>query len=208
MISRRQFCRAAGASVVLAGVGQTALAHLIAQPDVRRVAVRVESSGLSPDDGHRVIEIGAVEMLNQSLTGRSFHVFLDPERGICPGAESVHGLSREFLTGKPRFAEISENFVAFVGNAYVITHGAAFHITFLDAELKRIGMRPLSALCNGVTDTLSMARRRFTGQKNNLASLSKRLKIERGTGTLCAPEQLALAEATLVAYAFLLLSEA
>jgi DNA polymerase-3 subunit epsilon len=205
MISRRQFCKAVGASVVLASVKQSALAVPIQQPAVRRVAVMIESSGLSPDDGHRVIEVGAVELIGQSLTGRSFHVFLDPERDICPGAESVHGLSRDYLTGKPKFAEVAESLVAFVSNAEVLTHRAAFHIAFLDSEFGRIGMLPLSVTCTGITETLAMAKRRFTGRKNDLDSLCKRLKIERGL--LCIPEQSALADATLVAHAFLSLSE-
>jgi len=146
---------------------------------MRQIVLDTETTGLEPDLGHRIIEIGCVELLNRRPTGRHFHKYIDPERLIDEGAASVHGITREFLQGKPKFAEIVDELVLFIDGAELVIHNAAFDTAFLDAELLRIpgAQRTIAKLCR-VLDTLALARSMHPGQRNNLDALCKRYSID------------------------------
>ena len=146
---------------------------------MRQIVLDTETTGLEPDLGHRIIEIGCVELVNRRATGRTFHKYLNPERDIDEGALAVHGISRAELEGKPKFAEIAEELLQFVGGAELVIHNAAFDVAFLDAELARTQgqTRAVAALCR-VLDTLALARSMHPGQRNNLDALCKRYSID------------------------------
>jgi DNA polymerase-3 subunit epsilon len=146
---------------------------------MRQIVLDTETTGLEPDLGHRIIEIGCVELVNRRATGRHFHKYIDPERVIDEGAASVHGITREFLQGKPKFAEIVDELVLFIDGAELVIHNAAFDTAFLDAELLRIpgSSRTIAKLCR-VLDTLALARSMHPGQRNNLDALCKRYSID------------------------------
>ena len=146
---------------------------------MRQIVLDTETTGLEPDLGHRIIEIGCVELVNRRPTGRHFHKYIDPERLIDEGAASVHGITREFLQGKPKFAEIVDELVLFIDGAELVIHNAAFDTAFLDAELLRIpgAQRTIAKLCR-VLDTLALARSMHPGQRNNLDALCKRYSID------------------------------
>ncbi len=151
----------------------------------RQVVLDTETTGLDPAQGHRVIEIGCIELRNRRLTERQFHVYLRPERAIDEGAIRVHGLTNEFLADQPRFAEIAEQFLEFVRGAELIIHNAPFDLGFLNHELQRCGrgQSALEQLCT-VEDTLLLARQRHPGQRNNLDALCKRYGIDNSQRTL------------------------
>ena len=151
---------------------------------MRQIFLDTETTGLEPKLGHRVIEIGCVEMRNRRLTNRHFHRYLNPERGIDAGALAVHGISEEFLQDKPRFAEIADEFLDFVRGAELIIHNAPFDIGFLNAELARLDMAPISTVCHGVADTLRMAKDLHPGKKNNLNALCDRYGFDNTRRTL------------------------
>jgi DNA polymerase-3 subunit epsilon len=146
---------------------------------MRQIVLDTETTGLEPEQGHRVIEIGCVELLNRRPTGRRFHRYLNPERDIDEGAVQVHGLTREFLQDQPRFAAIAEEFLAFVAGAELVIHNAPFDVGFLDAELARLAEAPLriAERC-AVLDTLALARRLHPGQRNSLDALCKRYAVD------------------------------
>ena len=143
---------------------------------MRQVVLDTETTGLSPSEGHRVIEIGAVELLNRRLTGQHFHHYLQPDRKIDPGAEEVHGISNEFLTDKPRFGDVAAEFLDFIAGAELVIHNASFDVGFLNAELARLesgDFQRIDAVCT-VLDTLPLARRLHPGQRNTLDALCRR----------------------------------
>ncbi len=144
-----------------------------------------ETTGLEVSQGHRIIEIGAVELVDRRLTGRHFHHYIDPERDIDEGAIAVHGISRAFLTGKPRFAEIAAAFVDFVTDAELVIHNAPFDVAFLDQELGRLPQAPrgLATICR-VTDSLALARHKHPGQKNSLDALCRRYGVDNSARDL------------------------
>lgn len=146
---------------------------------MRQIVLDTETTGLEVDQGHRVIEIGCVELINRQLTGRRFHHYLDPERAIDAGAESVHGISAADLAGKPKFAHIAAELLEFLGTADLIIHNAAFDLGFLNRELElaEIGQLPLQQ-GRDIIDTLLMARALHPGQKNNLDALCKRHGVD------------------------------
>jgi DNA polymerase-3 subunit epsilon len=146
---------------------------------MRQIVLDTETTGLEPDLGHRIIEIGCVELVNRRPTGRTFHKYLNPDRDIDEGALAVHGISRAELDGKPRFAEIADELTIFISSAELVIHNAAFDVAFLDAELARIQgeARTIAALCQ-VLDTLALARSMHPGQRNNLDALCKRYSID------------------------------
>ena len=145
---------------------------------MRQVVLDTETTGLEWQKGNRVVEIGCVELLERRATGRTFHAYLNPDRDMEPGAQEVTGLTREFLADKPRFAEVADEFLAFIDGAELIIHNAAFDIGFLDAELGRLeGRGRIGERC-AVEDTLAMARQRFPGQRNSLDALCKRLGVD------------------------------
>jgi DNA polymerase III subunit epsilon len=144
----------------------------------RQVVLDTETTGMDVQAGNRVIEIGCIELLERMPTGRVFHVYLNPDRDSEPGALAVHGLTREFLSDKPRFADIVEDFLAYLGDAELLIHNADFDLGFLDHELKLAG-RPLRlGERHAVTDTLKMARQMHPGQRNSLDALCKRYEVD------------------------------
>lgn len=145
---------------------------------MRQIVLDTETTGLSAEDGHRVIEIGCVELLNRKLTGNRFHTYLNPQRAIDQGAVDVHGLDSAFLADKPLFASIADDFVAFVEGAELIIHNAPFDVGFLNAELRRLGVgRPVLGDFCSVLDTLALAKKKHPGQRNNLDALCKRYGV-------------------------------
>jgi DNA polymerase III subunit epsilon len=152
---------------------------------MRQVVLDTETTGLEPELNHRVIEIGCVELINRRPSGRTFHRYLNPEREIDEGALAVHGIARTDLDGQPRFAEVAEELLAFIGGAELVIHNAAFDIAFLDAELARLPGEPrqVAALCQ-VLDTLALARDLHPGQRNSLDALCKRYEIDNSAREL------------------------
>src|SRR5579871_1512824 len=146
---------------------------------MRQIVLDTETTGLEPELGHRIIEIGCVELVNRRATGRTFHRYLNPEREIDDGALAVHGISRTDLDGQPRFAEVREELLAFIAEAELIVHNAAFDVAFLDAELGRVAgeVRRIGALCQ-VLDTLALAREMHPGQRNSLDALARRYEVD------------------------------
>lgn len=143
---------------------------------MREIVLDTETTGLSPQEGHRIVEIGCVELMNTMPTGKVFHVYLNPERDVPKEAEAVHGLSNEFLKDKPKFAEIAKDLEAFIAGDALVIHNAAFDLNFLDFEMQKVGSQPLSRL--KVTDTLLLARRKHAGQSNSLDALCNRYGID------------------------------
>lgn len=152
---------------------------------MRQIVLDTETTGLDPKQGHRIIEIGCVELDGRQLTGRHFHVYLQPDREIDEEAIRVHGITNEFLADKPRFRDVMSEFVAFIQGAELVIHNAAFDVGFINAEFERIKEAPASvaAIC-GVIDTLDMARKRHPGQKNNLDALCKRYDVDNSNREL------------------------
>ena len=151
---------------------------------MRQIFLDTETTGLEHKLGHRVIEIGCVEMRNRRLTNRHFHRYINPERDIDAGALAVHGISLEFLQDKPKFADIAEEFLDFVRGAELIIHNASFDIGFLNAELALLAMAPIETVCRSVHDTLRMAKELHPGKKNNLNALCERYGIDNSHRTL------------------------
>lgn len=152
---------------------------------MRQIVLDTETTGLDPRDGHRIIEIGCVELIERRLTRNNFHFYLQPDRQIDAEAQAVHGISNAFLADKPRFSEIAEHFVQYVEGAELIIHNAPFDVGFLDHELSRWrkGGAMIADLCT-VTDTLAMARRLHPGQRNGLDALCKRHGVDNAHRTL------------------------
>jgi DNA polymerase-3 subunit epsilon len=151
---------------------------------MRQIFLDTETTGLEHKLGHRVIEIGCVEMRNRRLTNRHFHRYLNPDRDIDAGALAVHGISLDFLQDKPRFADIAAEFLDFVRGAELIIHNAPFDIGFLNSELALLDMAPINTVCHGVQDTLRMAKELFPGKKNNLNALCDRYGVDNSRRTL------------------------
>lgn len=151
---------------------------------MRQIFLDTETTGLEHRLGHRIIEIGCVEMRNRRLTNRHFHRYLNPDRDIDAGALAVHGISLEFLQDKPRFPDIAEEFLDFVRGAELIIHNAPFDIGFLNAELALLDMAPVETVCHGVIDSLRLAKELHPGKKNNLNVLCERYGIDNSKRTL------------------------
>ena len=151
---------------------------------MRQIVLDTETTGLDPRHGHRIIEIACIEMENRRLTGRHLHKYINPEREIDEGAAAVHGITLEFLADKPKFADVIDEFLEFINGAELIIHNAPFDIGFLDAELARLDRVPVETLCNGVTDTLKMARDLHPGKRNSLDALCERYEIDNSQRTL------------------------
>jgi len=151
---------------------------------MRQIFLDTETTGLEHKLGHRIIEIGCVEMRNRRLTNRHFHRYLNPDRDIDAGALAVHGISLDFLQDKPHFHDIAAEFLDFVRGAELIIHNAPFDMGFLNAELSRLDMAPLDTVCRGVLDTLRMAKDLHPGKKNNLNALCERYGVDNTRRTL------------------------
>lgn len=170
---------------------------------MRQIVLDTETTGLEPSLGHRIIEVGAVEIERRRLTGQHFHHYVRPDREIDEAAMEVHGISNEFLADKPPFEAIADEFLAFVEGAELLIHNAPFDVGFIDAELARLGSRygRLEDYCK-VTDTLAMARRKHPGQRNSLDALCKRYGVDNSQRELHG----ALLDAEILADVYLLLS--
>lgn len=168
----------------------------------RQVVLDTETTGLDPERGHRVIEIGAVEVVSRQLTGRVFHVYLNPEREIDAGALEVHGITNEFLADKPRFADVADEFLDFIANAELVIHNAPFDVGFLNAELARLDRGRLVDHCASVLDTLRLAKEMHPGQKNNLDALCRRYAVDNSGRSYHG----ALLDAQLLAEVYLLMT--
>ena len=152
---------------------------------MRQIVLDTETTGLDPRQGHRVIEIGALELIDRQLTGRQYHVYLNPEREIEQGALEVHGITEEFLRDKPRFAEIADDLLAFAGGAELVIHNAPFDIGFIDNELSLAAHEHASITeVSAVLDTLELARDLHPGQRNNLDALCKRYEVDNSSRSL------------------------
>lgn len=150
----------------------------------RQIFLDTETTGLSPESGDRVIEIGCVEMINRRLTGRHLHFYLNPERPNHEDAVRIHGLTDEFLADKPLFASVVVEFLEYVRDAELIIHNASFDIGFLNAELRRVNRGVMADYVSGVIDTLVMAREMFPGKSNSLDALCRRLEVDNTHRTL------------------------
>jgi len=151
---------------------------------MRQIFLDTETTGLEHKLGHRIIEVACVEMRNRRLTHRHFHRYLNPDREIDSGALSVHGINREFLQDKPRFADIANEFLDFVRGAELVIHNAPFDVGFLNAELALLDMAPVDTVCQGVCDTLRMAKDLHPGKKNSLNALCERYGVDNSQRTL------------------------
>ncbi|MFN3673446.1 MAG: DNA polymerase III subunit epsilon [Bosea sp. (in: a-proteobacteria)] len=148
---------------------------------MREIVLDTETTGVEAHSGDRIVEIGCVELVNHCPSGRSFHCYINPERPMSEGAFAVHGLSDAFLSDKPVFSGVVDAFEAFIGDARLVIHNAAFDIGFLNMELKRLGRGPLEQI--RVVDTLSMARRKHPGASNSLDALCQRYGIDNSRRT-------------------------
>ncbi len=174
---------------------------------MRQIVLDTETTGLEVAQGHRIIEIGGVELVDRRYTGRQLHKYINPERQIDDGAFEVHGLSSEFLADKPKFAELADEIVDFLSGAELIIHNAPFDVAFLDSELSRLtGKRPggwprMEDICQ-ITDSLALARHKHPGQKNSLDALCRRYQVDNTARTLHG----ALLDAEILADVFLLMT--
>ncbi len=151
---------------------------------MRQIFLDTETTGLSAENGDRVIEIGCVELLHRKLTGNNLHFYLNPERDSHEDALRVHGITNEFLKDKPKFAQVVDQFLDYIAGAEVIIHNAPFDIGFLNKELELQGRPRFTTFINGVTDTLVMAKEMFPGKRNSLDSLCDRLEVDNSGRTL------------------------
>jgi DNA polymerase-3 subunit epsilon len=165
----------------------------------RQIFLDTETTGLSPEGGDRLVEIGCLEMVNRRLTGRNLHFYVNPERPGSEDAIRIHGLTDEFLADKPRFAEIADELVAYIAGAELIIHNAPFDVGFLDAEFRRIARAPTREVAARVTDSLTMAREMYPGKSNSLDALCRRLEVDLSQRTLHG----ALLDAGLLAEAYI-----
>jgi len=166
---------------------------------MRQIVLDTETTGLDWRNGDRVIEIGCVELLNRNLTGRHYHVYINPERGIDAEAIAVHGITEDFLADKPTFSAIASEFEDFIRDAELIIHNANFDVGFLNHELSRLGRGKLDSLCASVIDTLKMAKEQNPGKKASLDALCDRHQIDNASRTLHG----ALLDAELLAEVYL-----
>jgi DNA polymerase-3 subunit epsilon len=169
---------------------------------MRQIVLDTETTGLEPETGHRIIEIGGVEVINRKLTGRHFHKYINPQRDIDDGAFEVHGISRAFLEDKPVFAEIWEELVAFIHGAELVIHNAPFDVSFMDYEFAKIDGAPTTRDICSVTDSLALARAKHPGQKNNLDALCRRYQVDNSQRQLHG----ALLDAEILADVYLLMT--
>ena len=164
---------------------------------MREIVLDTETTGLDVKDGHRLVEIGCIELVNHIATGESYHQYINPERGMPAGAFEVHGLSAEFLSGFPVFADVADAFVDFIGTSPLVIHNAAFDMGFLNSELKRLN-KPSLPMSQSV-DTVAMARKRFPGAPASLDALCRRFEIDNSGRTMHG----ALLDAELLAEVYL-----
>ncbi|MBI3101211.1 MAG: DNA polymerase III subunit epsilon [Burkholderiales bacterium] len=150
----------------------------------RQVVFDTETTGLSAENGDRILEIGCVELLHRKLTGRTLHLYINPERDSEEGALRVHGLTTEFLSDKPKFAEVADQILDFMCDAELIIHNAAFDVGFINKELERLKRPPLASHVAGIVDTLALAKEMFPGKRNSLDALCDRLGVDNSARAL------------------------
>jgi DNA polymerase-3 subunit epsilon len=166
---------------------------------MRQVILDTETTGIGHDHGHRVIEIGCIELIDRKLTGKHYHVYLNPERAVDEGAFRVHGISSEFLQDKPFFKDVVSEFLQFIGGSELVIHNAPFDVGFLNSELKHVKWKKnISEYCE-VLDTLVLAREKHPGQRNSLDALCKRYDIDNSNRKFHG----ALLDAEILAYVYL-----
>ena len=151
---------------------------------MRQIVLDTETTGLSAENGDRIIEIGCVELLHRKLTGQNLHHYVNPERDSHEDALKVHGISNEFLRDKPKFAEIADELLAYLDGAELIIHNAPFDLAFLNKELQLLGRPPITDVVSGVIDSLVMAKELFPGKRNGLDALCDRLGVDNSGRTL------------------------
>lgn len=151
---------------------------------MRQIFLDTETTGLYPAQGHRIIEIAAIEVINRRVTSNHFHQYLNPDREIDPAAQEVHGITLEFLQDKPHFADVANEFLDFIGDAELVIHNAPFDVGFLNMELGRIEQQPIEKVAGKITDTLKMAKDARPGQRNNLDALCRHFGINNAKRTL------------------------
>lgn len=166
---------------------------------MRQIVLDTETTGLEPALGHRILEIAGVEIVNRRLTGRHFHRYLNPERDSDEGALQVHGLTSEFLSDKPKFREIVDELVEYIGGAELIIHNAPFDVAFLNREFELLDLKPVAEHCPSVIDTLRRAKDLHPGKRNNLDALCERYQVDNSARTLHG----ALLDAQLLAEVYL-----
>jgi len=166
---------------------------------MRQIFLDTETTGLSPENGDRIVEIGCVELLNRKLTGKNLHFYLNPERDSHEDALKVHGISNEFLKDKPKFGEIADELLEYLQGADVLIHNAPFDVGFINKELELQKRPPIKACVNSVADTLAMAKDMFPGKRNSLDALCDRLGVDNSGRTLHG----ALLDAELLADVFI-----
>ena len=164
---------------------------------MREVVLDTETTGLDPRSGHRIVEIGCVELINHMAPGKHFHKYLNPERDIPEQASVIHGLTEEFLSSQPVFADVAEEFEAFIGDSILVIHNAEFDLGFINAEREKISLPPIAP--DRAIDTVSLARRKFPGAQANLDALCRRFKIDNSDRSLHG----ALKDARLLAKVYL-----
>jgi DNA polymerase III subunit epsilon len=152
--------------------------------DMRQIFLDTETTGLSPEAGDRIVEIGCVEMVNRRLSGRNLHFYLNPERASHEEALKVHGLTADFLADKPLFSTVAPELLEYVRGAEIVIHNAAFDVGFLNEEFKRVGLPKFPTCVAQVTDSLLMARAQFPGKANSLDALCKRLEVDNSNRNL------------------------
>src|SRR5690554_4845837 len=169
---------------------------------MRQIVLDTETTGIDPNAGHRIIEIGCVEVVERQLTGRNYHVYINPDREVEAEAITIHGITNEFLRDKPKFSEVAEEFFEFIDGAELVIHNAAFDVGFMDAEFARL--KPVRKTANhcGIVDTLAIARAKHPGQKNNLDALCKRYGVDNSNRELHG----ALLDAEILADVYLLMT--
>ncbi len=166
---------------------------------MRKIFLDTEKTGIDPRQGHRIIEVAGVEMVNRRLTGKHFHHYLNPDRDIDAGAQEVHGISREFLQDKPRFKDIARDLLDYIADAVLVIHNAPFDIGFLNSELGLLDQGRVEDYCASVVDTLKMAKELHPGKRNNLDALCERYQVNNAGRTLHG----ALLDSDLLAEVFL-----
>ncbi len=169
---------------------------------MRQIVLDTETTGIDPKEGHRIIEIGCVEVIERELTGRNYHVYINPEREVEAEAIAIHGITNEFLKDKPRFSQVADEFFEFIKGAELVIHNAAFDVGFMDSEFARLKPTRKTAEHCGIVDTLAIARAKHPGQKNNLDALCKRYGVDNSNRDLHG----ALLDAEILADVYLLMT--
>ena len=151
---------------------------------MRQIFLDTETTGLDPNQGHRVIEIAAIEFTNRQATSNRFHFYVNPQREIDAAAQEVHGITLDFLNDKPLFVDIAEDFIAFINGSELVIHNAPFDVGFLNMEFGKIGMEKLESYCDGIMDSLKFAKEIRPGQRNSLDALCRAFDVDNSTRSL------------------------